>query len=112
MVGESILLNAVLRRDADADEESADEEVTYGKVVCPRYPAEKGEGWWLVVGDSHTNTLLSIKRLTLNKEAKVKLEFTAPEDPGDYNFTLYLMSDSYMGCDQEYEINVTVVAND
>jgi len=40
------------------------------------------------------------------------LEFTAPEDPGDYTFTLFLMSDSYMGCDQEYEVSVTVVADD
>ncbi|CAM9119339.1 unnamed protein product [Ectocarpus fasciculatus] len=111
VTGESIVLSAVLRRDADADDED-EEEVTYGQVVCPRYPASKGEGWWLVVGDSNTNSLLSIKRFTLNKEAKIKLEFSAPEDPGDYNFTLCLMSDSYMGCDQEYEINVTVVPED
>jgi pre-mRNA-splicing helicase BRR2 len=40
----------------------------------------------------------------------VKLEFTAPDDPGDYALTLYLLSDSYLGCDQEYEIELTVVA--
>jgi pre-mRNA-splicing helicase BRR2 len=40
------------------------------------------------------------------------LEFTAPEDPGDYNLVLYLMSDSYLGCDQEYELSVTVVADE
>ena len=55
-----------------ADEEEEDEDVTYGKVVCPRYPASKGEGWWLVIGDTHSNSLLSIKRFTLNKEAKVR----------------------------------------
>ena len=93
-------------------EEDEEEEATYGQVVCPRYPASKGEGWWLVVGDTNTNNLLSIKRFTLNKETKVKLEFTAPDDPGDYNFTLYLMSDSYMGCDQEYDVSVTVVPDD
>ena len=38
----------------------------------------------------------------------MKLEFAAPEDPGDYKLTLYLMSDSYLGCDQEYELRVTV----
>jgi pre-mRNA-splicing helicase BRR2 len=43
---------------------------------------------------------------------QAKLEFNAPEDPGDYTFTLYFMSDSYLGCDQEYEINVTVIAED
>lgn len=64
------MLNAVLRRDADEDEE---EDASYGQVVCPRYPASKGEGWWLIVGDSNGNNLLSIKRFTLNKETKVRL---------------------------------------
>ena len=40
---------------------------------------------------------------------QIKLEFSAPEDPGDYLLTLFLMSDSYLGCDQEYEIKLTVV---
>ena len=40
------------------------------------------------------------------------MTFTAPKDPGDYNLTLYLMSDSYMGCDQEYEIALTVIPGD
>jgi pre-mRNA-splicing helicase BRR2 len=29
--------------------------------------------------------------------------------PGDYNLVLYVMCDSYLGCDQEYEFNLTVV---
>ena len=31
----------------------------------------------------------------------------APE-PGEYTFKLYLMSDSYLGCDQEYELQLKV----
>ena len=42
----------------------------------------------------------------------MKLDFIAPDDPGDYTFRLYLLSDSYLGCDQEYEINVSVVPDD
>ena len=67
------MINATLRRDAgeEDEEEDLDEAATYGKVVCPRYPADKSEGWWLVVGDPNTNTLLSIKRFSFNKETKV-----------------------------------------
>ena len=40
------------------------------------------------------------------------MEFTAPENPGDYNLVLYLISDSYLGCDQEYELPITVLPNE
>lgn len=67
----------------------------------------KEEGWWLVVGNTKANTLLCIKRISLQLKAKVKLEFVAPE-AGEYVYTLYLMSDSYLGCDQEYELPLQV----
>ena len=31
---------------------------------------------------------------------------------GDYSLVLYLMCDSYLGCDQEYSIQVTALPND
>ncbi len=40
------------------------------------------------------------------------MEFNAPEVPGDYNLVLFLMCDSYLGCDQEYQFNLNVVHND
>ena len=36
-----------------------------------------------MVGDPKTNSLISIKRLTLQQKAKVKLDFVAPS-PGEY----------------------------
>ena len=74
---------------------------------APRFPKDKEEGWWLVVGDVAANSLLCIKRISLQLKAKVKLEFTAPE-PGEYAYKLYLMSDSYLGCDQEFELNLKI----
>lgn len=35
----------------------------------------------MVIGDPKSNSLLSIKRLTLQQKAKVKLDFVAP-NPG------------------------------
>lgn len=37
----------------------------------------------------------------------MKLDFVAPV-MGVHNYTLYFMSDAYMGCDQEYKFSVDV----
>lgn len=79
-----------------------------GPVLAPLYPQKREEYWWVVIGDTKTNTLLSIKRLTLHQKAKIKLDFTAPKSKGSYNYTIYLMSDAYMGCDQEYKFNLKI----
>lgn len=78
-----------------------------GPVIAPLFPQKREEGWWLVIGDPKNNSLISIKRLTLQQKAKVKLDFVAPA-PGKYNYTLYFMSDAYMGCDQEYKLSIDV----
>lgn len=38
---------------------------------------------------------------------QVKLDFVAPV-VGVHNYTLYFMSDAYMGCDQEYKFSTDV----
>lgn len=38
---------------------------------------------------------------------QVKLDFVAPM-MGIHNYTLYFMSDAYMGCDQEYKFSIDV----
>lgn len=68
---------------------------------------KREEGWWVVIGDPKSNSLISIKRLTLQQKAKVKLDFVAPV-VGHHTYTLYFMSDAYMGCDQEYKFNIDV----
>ncbi|KAG5281442.1 hypothetical protein AALO_G00072250 [Alosa alosa] len=83
-----------------------EEEVT-GPVIAPFFPQKREEGWWVVIGDPKSNSLISIKRLTLQQKAKVKLDFVAPVQ-GVHNYTLYFMSDAYMGCDQEYKFSVDV----
>lgn len=72
---------------------------------------KREEGWWVVIGDSKNNSLLSIKRLTLQAKAKVKLDFVAPS-AGKYNYTIFFMSDAYMGCDQEYKFSIDVTEGD
>ncbi|KAI4247759.1 MAG: hypothetical protein L6R40_001345 [Gallowayella cf. fulva] len=69
-------------------------------VHAPFYPPRKTENWWLVVGEAKTKSLMGIKRVTVGRELEMKLEFTVPS-AGTHELTLYLMSDSYMGVDQE-----------
>ncbi|XP_017305178.1 putative U5 small nuclear ribonucleoprotein 200 kDa helicase [Diaphorina citri] len=83
-----------------------EDEVT-GPVIAPFYPQKREEGWWVVIGDPKTNSLLSIKRLTLQQKAKIKLDFVAP-NPGHHSYALYFMSDAYLGCDQEYKFSIDV----
>ena len=78
-----------------------------GPVIAPFFPQKREEGWWVVVGDAKNNSLVSIKRVTLQQKAKVKLELIAPA-PGHHSYTIYYMSDSYTGCDQEYKFSIDV----
>ncbi|XP_048127007.1 DExH-box ATP-dependent RNA helicase DExH12-like [Rhodamnia argentea] len=98
--GDDITLQVTLERDMEGRTE-------VGPVDAPRNPKAKEEGWWLVVGDLKTNQLLAIKRVSLQRKSKVKLEFTAPPEAGK-SCSLYFMCDSYLGCDQEYNFTVNV----
>ncbi|KAF8820499.1 putative activating signal cointegrator 1 complex subunit 3 [Cardiosporidium cionae] len=101
MPGSSVKCTIQLERDM------TDEAV--GLVCAPFFPKEKDEQWWLVIGEPNTNSLRAIKRLTVTKPSTtVKLEFDAPASSGNYTHLLYLMSDSYLGCDQEYKFDLAV----
>lgn len=99
--GEKVYIQVNLERDLEGRTE-------VGPVDAPRYPKSKEEGWWLVVGDTKTNQLLAIKRVTFQRKSKVKLDFDAPAEAGKKAYTLYFMCDSYLGCDQEYSFTVDI----
>jgi pre-mRNA-splicing helicase BRR2 len=117
--GDPVQIMVTLEREVDDDEEEEEDDELktppqYGVVSAPLFPssdeAPKREGWWIVVGDTSTNSILSLKRVSLERSQKIGLEFMAPDEAGDYNLTLFCMSDSYLGCDQEYEIPLNVAA--
>jgi len=94
IAGEQSLINVSIEREVDEDDEEPNL-----VVHAPFYPVEKTENWWLVVGEESTKGLLGIKRVTVGREWKGRLDFTVPT-PGKHDLTLYLMSDSYIGVDQ------------
>jgi len=99
--GAPAYLNVKITRDVDEDD---DVDMT---VHAPFYPVKKMENWWLVVGDEKAKTLLAIKRITIGKSLNVKFEFTVPT-PGKHELKLFLMSDSYVGVDQDPTFSVDV----
>ncbi|KAI4463430.1 sec63 domain-containing [Holotrichia oblita] len=72
----------------------------------PRFPKKKDEGWFAVLGDS--DELLCIKRFNVNNRTTVSLKFSTPPRLGTYVYKLYIMSDSYIGLDQQFEIPIQV----
>jgi len=110
--GDPVEVIITLERDIDEEDMDEDELNQLGIVSAPLYPKEKRENCWLVIGDTKNNTLYSLKRVSLQRTQKVKLEFMAPEEAGDYNLTLFCMSDSYLDCDQEYQVPLSVAVAD
>jgi pre-mRNA-splicing helicase BRR2 len=99
-------LTVTMRRPGDME---PDELKVYSEPAYAQYyPGEKEEQWWIIVGRPKLNKLLSIKKVTNFKavgELQVKLNFVVQRDPLDkadkVDYKIYLICDSYIGCDQE-----------
>ncbi|XP_041463235.1 activating signal cointegrator 1 complex subunit 3-like [Lytechinus variegatus] len=80
------------------------------KAHSPRFPKPKDEGWWLVLGDVDNKDLLAMKRLGFVRgRSVVQLSFYTPERLGRVIYSLYLMSDCYIGIDQQYSVCLDVI---
>jgi pre-mRNA-splicing helicase BRR2 len=94
----------VVKLERDAMEDDA----VLGPVYAAYYPKEKEESWWLVVGGP-ASALVAIKRITIAKQSvNVKLDIELGDEAGQFDYNLYLMSDSYQGCDQEYTLKLKI----
>lgn len=103
---ENIHANEPAYLSVQIDREVEEDEEVDISVHAPFYPAKKLENWWLVVGEESTRTLLAVKRVTIGRQAKLRLEYTVPT-PGKHDLKLFLMSDSYIGVDQEPSFSIT-----
>lgn len=100
--GIPISIDVMLARDTDED--NPDDQM----VVAPFYPVKKMANWWLVVGEPSTRQLHSIKRVTVNKDLSVKLDFSLPK--GTHSLKLYVICDSYVGADHDLSMDTIEVA--
>uniref|UniRef100_A0AAZ3NMD5 SEC63 domain-containing protein n=1 Tax=Oncorhynchus tshawytscha TaxID=74940 RepID=A0AAZ3NMD5_ONCTS len=79
------------------------------KTQAPRFPKNKDEGWFLVLGEVERRELLAVKRIGYCRHrSTVSLAFYTPEKTGKCIYTLYLMSDSYLGLDQQYDLHLNM----
>jgi pre-mRNA-splicing helicase BRR2 len=104
-----------LAREGDDDDDMGEGGDVVPTVIASRYPKEKLEGWWLVVGEKRESdnpdekeVLISVKKVTLKKKQRVKMDFTASSTVGEVQYSLYLVSDSYIGCDQVFDFSLTI----
>uniref|UniRef100_A0A673GMW8 Translocation protein SEC63 homolog n=1 Tax=Sinocyclocheilus rhinocerous TaxID=307959 RepID=A0A673GMW8_9TELE len=87
---------------------------TKSKVTHPVYslyfPEEKQEWWWLYIADRKEQTLVSMPShvCTLKDTEEVELKFPAPSKTGNYQYSVILRSDSFMGLDQNKPLKLEV----
>ncbi|XP_029451214.1 activating signal cointegrator 1 complex subunit 3 isoform X1 [Rhinatrema bivittatum] len=80
------------------------------KAFAPRFPKAKDEGWFLILGEVDKKELVALKRVGyIRRQSVISVAFYTPEKVGRYIYTLYLMSDSYLGMDQQYDVYLNVI---
>lgn len=80
------------------------------KAYVPKFPKGKDEGWILIIGEIESQELIALKRVGyVRYHSRPQLAFFTPEKPGRFIYTFYLMSDSYLGLDQQYDIFLDVL---
>lgn len=106
---DSLSVGGVARLQVKLERDVVDEG-PIGPVIAPFYPKEKDEAWWVVVG--HSGQLLALKRVAMGTKTtlNVNLDIELPQEATRMSCTLYFMSDSYSGCDQEYKLDLKVKA--
>ncbi|CAG4955228.1 unnamed protein product [Parnassius apollo] len=71
-------------------------------VLCPRFPRGKNEGWFITLGTVEHGELHALKRVPPKGTAQVT--FYTPAHRGRIIYTVYIFSDSYLGLDQQYDL--------
>ncbi|XP_038207200.1 activating signal cointegrator 1 complex subunit 3 [Zerene cesonia] len=76
-------------------------------VICPRFPRSKNEGWFITLGTIEYGELHALKRAPA--KGNTQITFYTPSRTGRIIYTIYIMSDSYMGLDQQYDLQFEII---
>jgi hypothetical protein len=79
-------------------------------AYSPAFPKEVDESWFILLGDVEHEEVLALKRVGAIRGAATTatVTFVAPETPGKYKYTVYIVSQTYVGLDQQYEVEFEV----
>ncbi|KAK2162771.1 hypothetical protein LSH36_92g06010 [Paralvinella palmiformis] len=79
------------------------------KAFAPKFPKPKDEGWIFVLGEVETREVIALKRVAhVRQRSSVPVSFCTPEVEGRVIYTLYVMSDCYLGLDQQFDVCLDV----
>jgi activating signal cointegrator complex subunit 3 len=90
------------------------------KAYAPRYPKEKDENWIVLIGancqSEYNNELIALKRInsihykhqSAHMLIKTPLKSDLVSEDGSFMLSIYLMSDVYIGLDQQYNIKLNL----
>lgn len=82
---------------------------TSENIYC-RFPKPKNEGWFLTLGNQESGELLALKRVGYrSNRSSQPLIFTAPTRLGRVIYTIYFISDGYIGLDQQFNVQLEVI---
>ena len=77
---------------------------------APYYPIDKKPTWWIILADPKNKRIITVTKLSsLSTEQTARLQFQAPENPGNWNFQVFIKSDSYVGCDKSIPLQVITI---
>ncbi|KAI9593363.1 Sec63 Brl domain-containing protein [Syncephalis fuscata] len=77
---------------------------------APYFPLNKRPAWWVVLGDLRSNGIVAspVTITDLIGDREVKIQFQAPARVGHYPFTVFVKSDTYLGCDARMDVRLQV----
>ena len=72
------------------------------------FPGVKEENWWIVVCLMKENKIVVIKRINFCKKINLNVEFKIENEIGNFLYKIYLICDSWIGCDLEESFNIEI----
>uniref|UniRef100_A0A183CWD4 SEC63 domain-containing protein n=1 Tax=Gongylonema pulchrum TaxID=637853 RepID=A0A183CWD4_9BILA len=80
-------------------------------AFCPRFHKERTAGWIVIVGEKDTGEALCCKKFPpVAGFRHLSIPFRIPKRLGRHIFTVFILSDSYLGVDQEYNLHCDIIA--